>query len=78
MSEKVYGGAAAFSRRLDRHVLEGVQRGAGLESSHLLLDLHMGRADKIDIEDFMNRAWRGVRAPRAAYGTMGDTTLKRT
>jgi hypothetical protein len=63
LSEKVHGGATAFERKLDRHVLEGVQRGAGLESSHLLLDAHLGRADKIDLEDFMNGACLPRRPP---------------
>ncbi len=54
VTEKVYGAAAAFEKRLDRSVLETVARAPGLPSSHMLLDAHLGRAHTIDVEDYLN------------------------
>jgi hypothetical protein len=54
ITEKVYGAAAAFEKRLDRAVLSTVQRAPGLPSSHALVDTLLGRDDKLEVEDVLN------------------------
>ncbi len=77
ITEKVYGSAAAFEKRLDRAALATFQRGAPtLPSSHALVDTFLGRDDKLAVEELMNCECRECGARGGVRRTAGFGCLR--